>query len=95
MSSQEKLSTIQDYLLAEFPGSKIEVKYEPREKVHKFKILFEGKSHHAIVLDSFLIACRELEIMDTLKEFTLAEHLRELGSMPVIVAPEGLKLEGD
>ncbi len=30
-----------------------------------------------------------------LKEFTLAEHLRELGATGVVVTLDGLKLEGD
>ena len=95
MIDQEKLEAVQDYLHREFPGSNVEVKHEPREQVHVFRVLHEGKTHRALVTEAFLKVCDDSEIPATLTEFTLAEHLREMGGMAVVVAPEGLKLEGD
>jgi len=95
MTDQEKLSKIRGYLLSEFPGSKIEVKYEPRERIHVYHILHEGKSHRAILTEAFLGFCDASQIPATLAEFTLAEHLREMGTTAVVVTPEGLKLEGE
>ena len=95
MTDQEKLSDVQGYLLSEFPGSKIEVKYEPRERIHVYHILHEGKSHRAILTEAFLSVCDASQIPATLEEFTLAEHLREMGATAVVVTTEGLKLEGE
>ncbi len=95
MDNQEKLKALQDYFQSEFPGSEIESRYEPREKVHEYRILCGGKTHRAIVLETFLNACEAEQIPTALKEFTLAEHLREMGETTVVVTMEGLKLEGD
>jgi hypothetical protein len=95
MDDQEKLKGVHSYLQSEFPGSEIEVRYEPGEKVHVFQILQQGKSHRAIVTETFLNVREASQIPATLKAFTLAEHLRELGATPVVVTPHGLQLEGD
>jgi hypothetical protein len=95
MVDQEKLDAVHDYLHSEFPGSKVEVKYEPRERIHVFHLLHEGKSHRAIVIEAFLNFCDASQIPATLEELTLAEHLREMGMTAVVVTPEGLKLEGE
>ena len=95
MIDQEKLKAVEGYLQNEFPGSKIEVKHEPREQNHVFRITHEGKSHRAIIVEAFLSFCDVSQIPATLREFTLAEHLRELGATAVVVTLDGLKLEGD
>jgi hypothetical protein len=95
MVDQEKLNAVEGYLQREFPGSKVEVKHEPREQVHVFRISHEGKSHRAIIVEAFLSFCTVSQIPVTLGEFTLAEHLRELGATAVVVTLDGLKLEGD
>jgi hypothetical protein len=95
MSDQEKLQAVQDYLQTEFPGSKIEIKYEPAERFHAFEILHEGTSHRAILVEAFLSIFDASQIPAILREFTLAEHLRALCMAPVVVTPEGLKLLGD
>ena len=95
MDDQEKLKAVQNYLQSEFPGSEIEVIFQPDEKVHVFQILQQGKSHRAMVTETFLNVREAPQIQATLKAFTLAEHLRELGQTPVVVTPHGLKLEGD
>jgi len=95
MGAQEKLQAVEDYLKTEFPGAKLEVKYEATERVHRFQILHQGKPHCAIVVEAFLQGCATDQIAVTLQAFTLAEHLRELGVTPVVVTMEGLKLEGD
>ena len=95
MIDQEKLNAVEGYLRNEFPGSKIEVKHEPREQTHVFRISYEGKSHRAIFVEAFLSFCEVSQISDTLEDFTLAEHLRDLGSTAVVVTLDGLKLEGD
>jgi hypothetical protein len=45
--------------------------------------------------EAFLTVCDASQIPATLEEFTLAEHLREMGATAVVVTPEGLKLEGE
>jgi hypothetical protein len=95
MSDHEKLQAVEDYLRSEFPDAKIEVKYNAAERTHRFHILHQGKVHIALVMEAFLQGCATAEIAGTLKSFTLAEHLRELGVTPVVVTLEGLKLEGD
>jgi len=95
MIDQEKLNAVEGYLRSEFPGSEVRVKHEPRERIHVFEVLQEGKSHRAIIVEAFLSFCDVLKIQATLREFTLAEHLRELGATAVVVTLDGLKLEGD
>ena len=95
MSDQEKLQAVEDYLQTEFPDGKIEVKYETAGRIHRFHIMHQGKPHCAIVVEAFLQGRATDQIAATLRAFTLAEHLRELGVTPVVVTPEGLKLEGD
>jgi hypothetical protein len=94
MDNQEKLNAVHDYLKDEFPGSEIEVRFEPCEKVHVFQILQQGKSHRAIVTEAFLNVREAPQVQATLKAFTLAEHLREMGTTPIVVTPNGLQLEG-
>ena len=95
MSGQEKLQAVQEYLMTEFPDAKIDIKHQPQERVHVFQILHQGKRYCAIVGEAFLQGCEATQIPATLVDFTLAEHLRELGITPVVVTPEGLKLQGD
>jgi len=95
MIDQEKLNAVERYLQDEFPGSKIEVKHEPREQSHVFRVTHEGKSHHAIVVEAFLSFCDVSQIPATLEAFTLAAHLRELGATAVVVTLDGLNLEGE
>jgi hypothetical protein len=95
MIDQEKLKAVEGYLRREFPGAQVQVKYEPRERIHVFEVLQEGKSHRAIIVEAFLSFCDVLQIPATLSEFTLAEHLRELGTTAVVVTLDGLKLAGD
>jgi hypothetical protein len=95
MIDQEKLKAVEGYLQSEFQGSQIEVKHEPGEQIHVFCISHEGKSHRAVIVEAFLSFCDVSEIPSTLKSFTLAEHLRELGATAVVVTLGGLKLEGD
>jgi hypothetical protein len=95
MSNQEKLHAVQEYLMTEFPDAKIDIKQQPQEPVHVCQILHQGKRYCTIVSEAFLQGCEAATIPATLQEFTLAEHLRELGMTPVVVMPEGLKLQGD
>jgi hypothetical protein len=95
MNDQEKLKAVQDYLQSEFPVSEIEVRFEPSEKAHVFQILQQGMSHRAVVTETFLNVRETSQIQTTLKAFTLAEHLREMGATAVVVTPHGLQLEGD
>jgi hypothetical protein len=95
MSDQEKLQAVQEYLRTEFPDAKIDIKHQPQERVHVFQILHQGKRYSAIMVEAFLQGCEAAQIPATLEDFTLAEHLREMGMTPVVVTPEGLKLQGD
>ncbi len=95
MSDQEKLQAVHDYLQTEFPGSKIESKYEPTEKFHSFEILHKGAPHRAILVEAFLSKYEASQIPAILREFTLAEHLRALCTAPIVVTPKGLKLLED
>lgn len=95
MGAQEKLQAVVDYLQVEFPGAKIEIKFNAAERTHRLNMFHQGKAHCAIVTEAFLQESPADQIAVTLRSFTLAEHLRELGMTPVVVTLEGLKLEGD
>lgn len=95
MIDQGKLNAVEGYLRSEFPGSEVRVRYEPEEQYHVFEVLQDGRSHRAIILDAFLGSMNVEQIPAILAEFTLVEHLRELGTTPVVVTPDGLKLLGD
>lgn len=95
MSINEKLQAVEDYLLKEFRDARIEIKSNAVEQTHRFQILHQGKTHYTIVVEAFLQGCDTEQIATTLEDFMLAEHLREMGMTPVVVTPEGLKLEGD
>lgn len=95
MSDQEKLQAVEDYLQSEFPQAKIEIKWEPRERVHRFHVVHQGKSHCAIIVEAFLQGFAAPMIAAALQDFLVAEHLREMGVTPLVVTPEGLKLVGD
>ncbi len=95
MSVNEKLQAVEGYLLQEFREAKIEIKSNAVEQTHRFQILDQGKTHCAIVVETFLKSCETEKIAATLEAFMLAEHLRDMGITPVVVTLEGLKLEGD
>jgi hypothetical protein len=95
MRDQEKLQAVEDYLQTEFPDAKIEIKWEPRERIHRCHILHQGKPHCVIIVEAFLQGFAAALIPAALQDFTVAEHLREMGMTPLVVTPEGLKLEGD
>lgn len=95
MSVDEKLQAVEDYLLKEFREAKVEIRSNAVEQTHRFQILHQGKTHCTIVVEAFLKSCETEQIVPTLEDFLLAEHLRDMGMTPVVVTPEGLKLEGD
>jgi len=95
MSHEEKLQAVAAYLQAEFPDGKIEIKREPAAQIHRFQISRQGPSHFVIVVEGFLESFAVDQIGAILQDFMVAEHLREMGATPVVVTPEGLKLEGE
>lgn len=95
MADQEKIEAVRGYLSREFPGSVIEDRYDPGRKLHVFQVAGGKAPHVVLVSDAFLGMCEASEMAATLTVMTVAEHLREMGATPIVVTPEGLKLEGD
>jgi hypothetical protein len=91
--AQEKAAAVRAYLQAEFPGCSIEDWYAPERKIFCFKVSGPGATYHAFVSPEFLDGHEAPGIGPKLARFTLAEHLRDLPSQPVLVTKNGLELE--
>jgi hypothetical protein len=93
MVDQEKVTAVRDYLATEFPKHQIEDWYDPQRLAHCFKVSGQGSTYDAVVSHEFLDDHEAPAIEPKLRNFTLAEHLRDLPSDPVVVTSHGLKLE--
>jgi hypothetical protein len=93
MLDQEKVTAVRDYLQTEFPNHSIDDWYDPERKAQTFRVSAQGSTYQAIVAQEFLDDHEVAAIGLKLKIFTLAEHLRDLPSDPVIVTSHGLKLD--
>ena len=90
----EKIAAVREYLADEFPGCTVEDWYEAGRKAQSFRIV-EGQSHHLATVSREFMEDRDAsDIGPTLTAFLLAEHLRDLGTIRVIVGNDGLSLEG-
>lgn len=94
MVNAEKTAAVRGYLTAEFPDCAVEDWYEAGRDAQSFRIL-TGQSHHLATISRNFLEGRDVsEIAPILKSFLLAEHLRDLGTIRVLVGEEGLNLEG-
>lgn len=93
MEYPEKASAIREFLQGAFPGERVDDRYDAQRKAHTFDITAKGGTRRVIVEEGFLAAQEAAGIPGRLQDFTLIEHLRELGSTPLRVTEEGLKLE--
>jgi hypothetical protein len=92
MLDPEKVKAVREYLETQFPGSKVEDRYEPSSKSQVFRIDREGKLYLTAVRQAFLDDHGAGDIATALAGFHLIEHLRELAGEQVIVTNEGLAL---
>ncbi|MCE5242331.1 MAG: hypothetical protein ABFD98_20315 [Syntrophobacteraceae bacterium] len=93
MENREKASAVREFLQEAYPGERVEDRYDAQRMAHTFDITAKGVPHRVIVEEGFLAVQEASSIPGKLKDFTLIEHLRELGSTPLRVTKEGLKLE--
>jgi hypothetical protein len=93
MVDHQKVTAVRRYLQKEFPAHSIDDWYDHERKAQCFSIEAQGLTYHAIVSREFLDDHEAPAIGPKLGSFTLAEHLRDLPSDPVIVTSHGLKLE--
>jgi len=92
MLDPEKVKAVREYLETQFPGSKVEDRYEDSSKSQVFRIHHEGKLYLTAVRQAFLDDRGAGDIAAALSGFHLIEHLRELAGEQIIVTQEGLTL---
>jgi hypothetical protein len=92
MLDPEKVKAVREYLEAEFPGGKVEDRYEASSRSQVFRIQREGKLYLTAVRQAFLDDHGAGDIAAALAGFRLIEHLRELAGEQLIVTREGLAL---
>jgi len=92
MLDPEKVKAVREYLETQFPGSKVEDRYEASSKSQVFRIHREGKLYLTAVRQAFLDDHGAGDIAAALARFHLIEHLRELAGEQIIVTKEGLAL---
>ena len=92
MLEPEKVKAVREYLETQFPGSKMEDRYEDSSKSQVFRIHHEGKLYLTAVRQAFLDDRGAGDIAAALSGFHLIEHLRELAGEQIIVTKEGLTL---
>jgi hypothetical protein len=95
MADDTKIAAVREYIKNEFPDSTMEDSPSAEFQGQYFKISSRGRSYNTIVSFDFLNDHEASQIPEILKKYILAEHLRDLGATPVIVAKTGLKLEYD
>jgi hypothetical protein len=93
MIDQEKIKAVHGYVKDEFQGCLIEDTYDKLRTVQTFRIIYEESIFLITILREFFDDNSPSDIPALLRSFLLAEHLRDIGSTPLIVTKEGLKLE--
>ena len=92
MLDPEKVKAVREYLETQFPGGKVEDRYEASSKSQVFRIQREGKLYLTAIREAFLDHHGAGDIAAALAGFHLIEHLRELAGEQIIVTREGLAL---
>jgi len=92
MLDPEKVKAVREYLEAQFPGGKMEDRYEDSSRSQVFRIHHEGKLYLTAVRQAFLDDRGAGDIAAALSGFHLMEHLRELAGEQIIVTKDGLTL---
>jgi hypothetical protein len=92
MLDPEKVQAVREYLEAQFPGGKVEDRYEASSKSQVFRVQHEGKLYLTALRQTFLDDHGAGDIGAALAGFHLMEHLRELAGEQIIVTREGLAL---
>jgi len=92
MLDSEKVKAVREYLETQFPGGKVEDRYEASSKSQVFRVHHEGKLYLTAVREAFLGDHGAGDIAAALSRFHLIEHLRELAGEQIIVTKEGLAL---
>lgn len=95
MSTEAKTAAVRQYLESEFSGFAVEGGREASQGIHRFTISQGASTHHALIAEEFLESHSLEEIGEKLRNFLLAEHLKEMNTTPVLVTNTGLSLEYD
>lgn len=95
MSTEAKTAAVRQYLESEFSGFAVEGGREPSQGIHRFTISHGDSTHYALIAEEFLESHNLEEIGERLRNFLLAEHLKEMSTTPVLVTNTGLSLEYD
>jgi hypothetical protein len=76
-----------------FPKHSIDDFHASERMAQCFRISAQGSTSHAVIAREFFDDHEAVAIGPKLGSFTLAEHLWDFSSDPVIVASHGLRLE--
>ncbi|GKT09465.1 hypothetical protein DSTSK_27700 [Desulforhabdus sp. TSK] len=95
MSTEAKKAAVRQYLESEFSGFAVEGGREASDGIHRFTISQGDSTHYALIAEEFLESHSLEEIGEKLRNFLLAEHLKEMSTTPVLVTNIGLSLEYD
>ena len=93
MIDQEKIKAVYAYIKDEFEGCIIEDTYDTLRTAQTFRVTYEESVFQVTILQDFFDDKDPSDIPALLQSFLLAEHLRDMGSTPLIVTKEGLTLE--
>ncbi|MDY6856377.1 MAG: hypothetical protein SWO11_17090 [Thermodesulfobacteriota bacterium] len=93
MVDKEKIKAVYAYIKNEFDGCIIEDTYDMLRTVQTFRVAYEESVFKITILKDFFDDKNPSDIPALLQSFLLAEHLRDMGSTPLIVTKEGLTLE--
>lgn len=89
MADQEKITAVRKYLRDEFADCEIRDRHEPGLRAQIFQVELGKGRREARISEEFLSDNAALDIPRLLREFLLAEHLREC-DFPLIVTNAGL-----
>ncbi len=89
MDKYHKLELIKAYLQAEFPEFALVDGLEREGRGHSIQLLRERQRHFVTVQDDFLEVNALEDIPQRLREYRLAEVLREIGEFEILLTNSG------
>jgi hypothetical protein len=92
-NNPDKVQEIFDYLMIEFPDSSLGHKYDGRRRVETFQLQYQKKQFLISFSSEFLNDNSSKEIPLKLKQFQLAESIRQSKAPLILVTNSGLKFE--
>ena len=92
-NNPDKVQEIFDYLMIEFPDSSLGHKYDGRRRVETFHLNYRNNQFLISFSSEFLKDNSLKEIPLKLKQFQLAESIRQSKAPFIVVTNSGLKFE--